>query len=198
MRTNLKIKGNIKITAPNGGKETQRICSVSVLMLTALAAMPFLLNGCRGPKHGPPDMRVVDMIVSYKLDEVLDEIHATDDQRNEFHDVKTWILLSIEERMEEKRLDRAIFMQELMSDVPDARHLHAILQERLESKNEMAKDILDAVLDLHALLTREQREKLFQILNKKFKNAGVGLMDEGRQPPQRSRFRKMFHKLLHH
>ena len=196
MRTKSKIKGNIKKTASEGKTGTQKICSV--LMITAIATTPFLLNGCHGPRHGPPDMRVVDMIVSYKLDEVLDEIHATDDQRGEFHDVKTWILLSIEEGMEEKRLDRAVFMQELMSDIPDARHLHAILEERLERKNEMAKDILDAVLDLHALLTREQREKLFQILNKKFKDVDVGLMGEGRQPPQRCRFKKMFHKLLHH
>ena len=144
---------------------------VAVFVGTVLA-----VGGCRRSGHGPPDIEYLDLMISYKLDAVLDEIEATDEQRDDFHFTKDWILDGIHADMEERGEDREFFINELKKDVPDSAVLHDFLDEKLEQKRLMAHEILQAVLELHSMLEPAQREKLFQMIEKRINHGPSGPM----------------------
>ena len=180
-------------------KTTPRTLRTLALPLMSLGLLSLLMAGCHRNGHRRPDMDLVNMIVTYKLDEVLDEIDATRLQRDEFHAAKDWMLSMVEDGMRARRADRQVFLSEIKADAPDAARLHALLDQRIEEKRQLAHDILDTILDLHAILTPGQRDRLFQLVEERMKNGPIkffGGRDHNAPSPGR-RFKKKIHGLLH-
>jgi Spy/CpxP family protein refolding chaperone len=110
------------------------------------------------------DLDTVDLVVSWKLEMLLDELDATPAQRTEFRAAKDWLLDEIAFLRAEHRMQKGEIVAELRKDNPDERWLHAHLDEKMATHQRLAHDILDTILGLHATLRPEQREQLFDIV----------------------------------
>jgi hypothetical protein len=109
-------------------------------------------------------METIDLLVSWKLERLLQRIEATPSQRAEFLAAKDWIFDELQLMREEHRASRQEVLAELSTDQPDAVWLHQRLDEQCARRQQLAHDLLDTVLDLHAQLRPEQRDQLLEIV----------------------------------
>jgi periplasmic protein CpxP/Spy len=129
---------------------------VASLALVGLAA-GVALGGPFGGKHSAERLK---QIVSWKVDDLLDELKVTPDQRTQ--------LLAIKERAFERVLavhegharDKAEIVAELLRDQPDPDKLHKLLDQKLDALRPELHEGLDLVLEAHAVLTPAQRAEL--------------------------------------
>jgi Spy/CpxP family protein refolding chaperone len=127
-----------------------------VLVLGAVALAGF---GCGHHGH-PRDPAQVAKFVNARVDDLLDDVDATPDQRTRIH--------AIAERMlaegQTLRADHAKVHDTLLAswraETPDKAALHALVDARIDALRTAAHDAVDAGLEAHDVLTPAQREKL--------------------------------------
>lgn len=114
-------------------------------------------HGCfRG--HGSHAM--MEKFVDFTLNEKLDEIRASDVQKQKIREIKDRLV------REGKALhdDRDSFRQQIVTllaqDEPDAEKVRNLVQQRTEAFTRFADDATGAVLELHGVLTPDQRKQL--------------------------------------
>ena len=110
-------------------------------------------------EHGGNDRRAARFI-TYKVDSALDEIKATDTQRQQVNQVKDQLL----EEGKALKADMKAAHQELMgqwvSPKPDAVRVHQLIDQRADAFRAFAHKVADGVLKVQGLLTVEQRQVL--------------------------------------
>jgi Spy/CpxP family protein refolding chaperone len=99
-------------------------------------------------------------MVTWRLNDKLDDLDATDAQRQSIHGVKDRVFNEGLSVMEENRAARAEALTQLESDNPDAQKLHALVDARIDAMRAFAHKVTDAVLEVHRTLTPEQRKEL--------------------------------------
>jgi periplasmic protein CpxP/Spy len=104
--------------------------SLVVVSLVAVAAVAF--SGCR---HGGDRMHRMEQMIAWKLDDALDGLDATEAQREAL--VAEWGASRV-----------------------DPVKVHAVVDERAEAYRAFAHKVADALVEVHALLTPEQRAKV--------------------------------------
>jgi len=137
-----------------------------VIPLVALgAASLFFFGGCRhheGGFHGScgHDPQRLEEVAREHLDEALDELDATDDQRAQVTALADRLLPQIRELVGEHRRVheelRTAWSQETLDPAP----LHALVDSRSEAFTRFAHEVVDAAAELHEVLTPEQRARL--------------------------------------
>ena len=122
------------------------------------------------PGHGSHAM--MEKFIDFTLNEKLDEIQASEVQKQKVREIKDRLVL------EGKALhdDRDGFRQQIVSllaqDEPDTARVRALVQQRTEAFTHFADDATDAVLELHGVLTPEQRKKLLADLQAHLESHG--------------------------
>ena len=114
-------------------------------------------NGGFGGHHDPAMMhKFMDFVVNEKLD----EIGATEPQRQKVREIKDRLLKDAKALHQ----DHAALHQELLGlleqDNPDPARLKALVHERTEALTRFADEAADAAIELHGVLTPEQRKKV--------------------------------------
>ena len=98
--------------------------------------------------------------VDFVVNEKLDEIGATDAQKQKVREIKDRLLKDARALHQ----DHAGLHQELLGlleqDNPDPARLRAFVHERTEAMTRFADEAADAAIELHGVLTPEQRKKL--------------------------------------
>ena len=122
--------------------------------LAALAA----LGGCA--RHHPRDPAEVAAFVTSHVDGLLDDLNATDAQRAQVHALKDRLLADGLKLHAGGGPVHAEVLAQWNSPTPDAARLHALVDERAEAMRAYAHELVDAGVELHGILTPEQREKL--------------------------------------
>ena len=112
-----------------------------------------------GPRWGKDPERVKQM-VTWKLDDKLDSLDATEPQRQSIHAVKDRLFTDGVQVMQEQRSARDEAFQQLASDTPDRQKLHALVDARIEAMRAFAHKATDAALEVHGTLTPAQRKEL--------------------------------------
>ncbi|GHG64846.1 periplasmic heavy metal sensor [Comamonas sp. JC664] len=112
-----------------------------------------------GPRWGKDPERIKQM-VTWKLDDKLDTLDATEPQRKSIHAVKDRLFTDGVQVMEDQRAARDEAFQQLASDTPDRQKLHALVDARIEAMRAFAHKATDAALEVHGTLTPAQRKEL--------------------------------------
>jgi len=131
--------------------------------LVAVAGGYLVLTGFRGHGGGcggHRDPARMERMVASRLDDLLEDLDATPEQRTRITAVKDRLVA-------EGKALRAAHQgtpQELLaqwdSPNPDVSRVHALIDERGEAMKGFAHKAADGLAEVHALLTPEQRAKL--------------------------------------
>jgi Spy/CpxP family protein refolding chaperone len=114
-------------------------------------------GGFGGHRHDPEMMQ---RFVQFAVNEKLDAIDATPEQRQKVKEV-TGRLLQEAKALHQAKADLHDQMSELLAqDEPDAARARALVQARVQEFSRFADDATDALLELHRTFTPEQRAKL--------------------------------------
>jgi periplasmic protein CpxP/Spy len=129
---------------------------VAVLGVVALTGFA---GGCGAHRHGR-DPAQVAAFVTERVDDALDDLDATPEQRTKVHAVKDRLLAAGKELHAGHEEARAALLAEWKADAPDRAKLHALVDARADSFRKLAHEAVDAGVEVHDVLTPEQREKV--------------------------------------
>lgn len=114
-------------------------------------------GGFRGHGHDP---ELVHKFIRFAVNEKLDAIEATPEQRQKVQEV-TGRLLQEAHALRQAKTELHDQMSELLAqDQPDPARAKALVQARVQEFSRFADDATDALLELHRTFTPEQRAKL--------------------------------------
>jgi Spy/CpxP family protein refolding chaperone len=114
-------------------------------------------GGCWHHRHDPERMAE---FVTERVDDALDDVNATSEQREKIHAVKDRMLARAKELHGDRAAARATILEAWKADAPDAAKLHALVDERADAMRALAHEAVDAGIEVHGILTPEQRAKL--------------------------------------
>ena len=135
-------------------KRTLIIAAAGLVAIGLLAGFGF------GHGRGPMDPKKMEKFVTWRINDVMDDINATPTQRNAVLAVKDRLLPEVGRLMMERKGTHDQFAQAWASDKPDAKALHALIDQRADELRALAHKVLDGALEVHATLTPAQREQL--------------------------------------
>jgi protein CpxP len=118
-----------------------------------------LLSGFRGGGWNRDPERIKQMI-TWKLDDKLDDIDATDAQKKSIQGVKDRLFEDGKLLATEHQASRLEVLTQLESDNPDAQKLHSLVDSRIDAVRGFAHKLVDAAIEVHRTLTPEQRKEL--------------------------------------
>jgi periplasmic protein CpxP/Spy len=135
-----------------------------VVGVAALGAGFVLLSGFRGHGgcgghggHGDP-ARMQQMIGAH-IDDVLDDLQATPEQRTRILAVKDRLLAEAKALHAGGDIHRQLLAQ-WDAPQPDVAAVHAMVDQRADAMKAFAHHVADGLAEVHGLLTPEQRAKL--------------------------------------
>ena len=112
---------------------------------------------CRHRRHDPEKMQ---KFVSWVVDDALDDLDATDDQRQAVHQSKDKMFAEIKKMGADRKADHREMLVQWDKESPDADAIHALIDTRIEVMRKVAHQAADEVLFIHGVLTPEQRAQL--------------------------------------
>jgi len=130
-----------------------------------------LLSGFRGGGWGHSrDPERIKQFITWRVDDKLEDLHATDAQKQTVNAVKDRLFEDGKRLAEEHQAARQEVLTQLESDTPDAQKLHALVDARIDSVRAFAHKVVDAALEVHRALTPEQRKQLATEAHEKMDN----------------------------
>jgi Spy/CpxP family protein refolding chaperone len=110
--------------------------------------------------HGSRDPAQVAAMVTNHVEDALDDLKATPDQRTAILAVKDRMLASAQAVHADQKATHDAFLAAWKSDTPDAAALHALVDQRVEAMRTLAHQAVDAGVEVHGILTPDQRAQL--------------------------------------
>jgi Spy/CpxP family protein refolding chaperone len=118
-------------------------------------------GGCGAHRHGPGrDPAELAAFVTDRVDGVLDDVDATPEQRTRIHAVKDRLLAAGQKARGGHQEVHEALRAEWSAATPDAARLHALVDARAQELKAFAHEAVDAGVEVHGILTPEQREKV--------------------------------------
>jgi periplasmic protein CpxP/Spy len=149
---------------PERKKAMKKILGVAggaLLLVVGVVVLTGWRGGCGGHGHGHGrDPARMAAFVTDRVDGLLDDVDASPDQRARVHAVKERMLAAGQTAREGRKEAHDALVAEWKSATPDAARLHALVDERVEEMRALAHQAVDAGVEVHGVLTPEQREKL--------------------------------------
>lgn len=109
--------------------------------------------------HGR-DPAAVAAFVSDRVDDALDDLDATPDQRERIHAVKGRMLAEAGKLRATRGEAHREIVAQWDAEKPDAARLHALVDAKMDEMRALAHQAVDAGIEVHDVLTPEQRAKL--------------------------------------
>jgi Spy/CpxP family protein refolding chaperone len=128
--------------------------------IVAVGALAAWRGGGCGPHGLGRDPAAVAAFVTDRVDDALDDLEATPAQREQVHAAKQRLLDRGAGERAAGRAAREAMLAEWRAASPDRARLHALVDERARAMTALAHAAVDEVLEVHASLAPEQREKL--------------------------------------
>ncbi|MFL5263584.1 MAG: Spy/CpxP family protein refolding chaperone [Anaeromyxobacteraceae bacterium] len=130
---------------------------LSTLAVLALATAALGLTAFR---HGHGDPARMQQFIDNRLSSMLDEIKATDAQRQQITAIKDKLVAD----HKALRASHADVKKELLAqwqaDKADAAKVHAIVDDRANGMKSFADEVADALIQVHDILTPDQRAQV--------------------------------------
>lgn len=133
--------------------------------LAAIALLAGFRGGCGGHRHGH-DPAEVAAFVTDRVDDALDDLDASPEQRQRIHAVKDRLLAEGAKLRGARAETHREVIAQWDAPAPDAARLHALVDTRIEEVRAMAHEAVDAAVEVHGVLTPEQRAKVSRKLHR--------------------------------
>lgn len=137
-----------------------RSATLIPLALTAFVALTGFAGGGCGSKDPAARAAKMQRYASAHVEDVLDDLDATDEQRERVKVLEARVLASALPLVEEHVRVKAELQAEWSSAAPNAERVHQIVDERVDAVRKVLHVVAGAALELHQLLTAEQRAEL--------------------------------------
>jgi protein CpxP len=137
---------------------------VTTLALVGLAAGALGLTAFRGHGHGDPAR--MEKFIDHRIADALDDLHATDAQRQKITAIKDKLLADHKALRASHADVKKEFLAQWQADRPDAARVHAIVEERANGMKGFANEVADALIQVHDILTPDQRAQLSKKLQR--------------------------------
>ena len=105
-----------------------------------------------------------DRFVEWKVEDMLDEVDATDDQREKVHAIAAATLADMEEFRDFGREGRLALIAALTQETVDREALETLRQNKLATADRASQRLLTALADAAEVLTPAQRQELVEEL----------------------------------
>ena len=153
-----------KSTEDNGGRSPARKRRPRWILMTIAGALVLVVGGMTWSAvaysgkswHGDKFERFVE----WKIDDMLDEVDATDDQRTQVHAIATAAIADMGEFREFKREGRQALVEALTQETIDREALEALRLRKLETADRASQRLVTALADVAEVLTPAQRAEL--------------------------------------
>ncbi len=140
----------------------------TVPVLGGLAAALLLVTGFRGGCGGRhPDPAYLDRMVTSHLEEALEDIDATPAQKAQVMALKDRLLQQGAALRQGGEETRRQLLAQWDSAAPDRAAVHAAIDSRIDAMRAFAHQAADAGLELHGILTPEQRAKISKKIHRR-------------------------------
>lgn len=126
----------------------------------ALLVLGGATTACHRGHHGDMDPERARQMVTWKVDDVLDDIDATDAQRKAVMTTKDRLFERGLALRAEQKLEQEEVRTLLAEDRPDADRLHELVDSASARWTKFGHEVADAVLDLHGRFDKKQRAQL--------------------------------------
>jgi len=139
------------------------------ILIFLIVMVIFAFEGCdrrgfRLPIRRPHTEKDADFL----LEKFARDLDLTEEQREKLDKIRDEIIEKREERREELRKEHEEFMDKIValvkSDKISKEQIYEILEIRDEKTKEMNDFLIDKLIDVHEMLTTEQREKIAEKL----------------------------------
>ena len=132
------------------------------LLIAGSAVLAFvLLSGFRGGHFGGPrDPERVKQMITWRMDDRLEDLKATEEQKQAIHGLKDSLFEDGKRLFEENKGARTQLVEQWESANPDSRAVHALVDARVDALRAFAHKVADAALEAHRILTPEQRQQV--------------------------------------
>jgi Spy/CpxP family protein refolding chaperone len=148
------------------GRKIAMVGGALVLLALGLVTLTaFSGGGCFG-HHGRKDPGEVAAFVTNRVEDALDDLDATPDQRARIMAVKDRMLEAAKQVHAEQGATHEALAEAWKSDAPDAAKLHALVDQRAEEMRKLAHQAVDGGIEVHDVLTPEQRAKVTRKLER--------------------------------
>ncbi len=132
----------------------------NIIIGLALAVGVVTLAGFGRSWHHRHDPERFAEFVTERVEDALDDVDATPEQRQRIHAVKERMLARAKELHGDRAAVRGTILEAWKAESPDAAKLHALVDERADAMRALAHEAVDAGVEVHGVLTPEQRAKL--------------------------------------
>jgi Spy/CpxP family protein refolding chaperone len=136
----------------------KKILTVGSAILAVVLLSGFGWRGGHGGWGRDPER--MKQFVTWRLDDKLEDLKATEAQKKSIHGIKDRLFEDGKQVMAGQQAAREEAFTQLSSERPDAAKLHALVDERFEAMRALAHKATDAALEAHKVLTPEQRKAL--------------------------------------
>ena len=119
--------------------------------------------------HGRPDPEEMAKLITFHVNDTLDELKANDAQRATVLAVKDRLLAEGKKLHEGHAATHEELLRQWGSASPDKAKLHALADAQVEELRGFLHQAVDAFAEVHATLTPEQRAQLVQEFQKHHK-----------------------------
>jgi periplasmic protein CpxP/Spy len=135
----------------------------TVLALVGLLAGGLTLTAFRH-SHDPAHL---DRFVGNRVDDLLDDVSATDAQRQQIHAIVDKVVADGKALHAAHRGTHQELLAQWQADQPDAAKVHAIVDGRAAEMTKFADEVADAMIQVHGVLTPDQRAKVTKKLSRR-------------------------------
>jgi Spy/CpxP family protein refolding chaperone len=129
------------------------LLAVGLVTLTAFSGGGWCHRGARDPAQ-------VAAMVTNHVEDALDDLNATPDQRRAILAVKDRMLADAQAVHADQKATHDAFLAAWKSDAPDTTALHALVDRRVDEMRKLAHEAVDAGIEVHGILTPDQRARL--------------------------------------
>jgi protein CpxP len=139
---------------------------MKLLSITAVVVAGVTILSTTGYGHHRPDPARMEKMVTHRVDDALDDLQATPEQRQKITAVKDRLLLGARTLRADHRatVKEALGLWEA-SSFDRARAL-ALVDARIDAMRTLAHEAVDAAAEVHATLTPEQRAQVSKRLRR--------------------------------
>lgn len=128
---------------------------VSIFVVVSIILAIFITAGCKRKSFHNPER--IKSMVSWHIDDILDDIDATDEQTAKINAVKDRVLNHVIEKYKKGKAHKLEAVKVWEGDTIDMAKVYARIDEKMVEKKKTAYMVADALKEIHGVLTTEQR-----------------------------------------
>jgi periplasmic protein CpxP/Spy len=140
---------------------TKTLVAVGAVLVGLLGISAFAARG-----KGDPAERM-ERFIAWRVDDALDDINANDAQRKQVNEMKDRLIQDAKPLIEGHRKSKEDLLAQWNSATPDATKVHGIVDARVDAFRAFAHKLADSALELHRILTPEQRKDISEEVGKR-------------------------------